>query len=75
MGIGSRLQYEIGAEIMKPTTVILIILAIIVLFSAIGLVLSIAGAITGLVWRFLFSPLGVIALIILVVYLLKKKNS
>ncbi|MCL2663854.1 MAG: hypothetical protein FWE83_11105 [Oscillospiraceae bacterium] len=60
---------------MKTTTILLIILATIVLFSAIGLVLSIVGAITGLVWRFIFSPLGVIALIILVVYLLKNRKS
>jgi hypothetical protein len=59
---------------MKTTTILLIILAIIVLFSAIGLILSILGAITGLVWRFIFSPLGVIALIILVVYLLKTRK-
>jgi len=60
---------------MKPLTILLIILAIIVLFSGIGLILSLVGAITGVVWRFIFSPLGVIALIILVVYLLKKKSK
>jgi len=60
---------------MKPLTILLIILAIIVLFSGIGLILSLVGAITGVVWRFIFSPLGVIALIILVVYLLKKRSK
>jgi len=58
---------------MKPTTILLLILAIIVLFSVIGLILSLVGAIAGLAWRFIFSPIGVIALIILVVYLLKNR--
>jgi len=69
---GLRLRYE-GDEIMKPTTILLLILAIIVLFSVIGLILSLVGAIAGLAWRFIFSPIGVIALIILVVYLLKNR--
>ena len=60
---------------MKPTTILLIILAFVILVSGIGLIFSLIGAITGIVWRFIFSPLGVIALIILVVYLLKKKSS
>jgi len=60
---------------MRTTTVLLIILGIIIGISAIGLILSIVGAITGLVWRFIFSPLGVIALIILIIYLLKGRKS
>jgi len=60
---------------MKPTTILLIILGIIIAISAIGLILSIIGAITGIIWRFIFSPLGVIALIVLVIYLLKTRRS
>jgi len=60
---------------MKPITILLVVLAIIILFSIVGLILSLVGAIAGLAWRFIFSPLGVIALIILVVYLLKNRKS
>ena len=59
---------------MKTTNILLIILIVIVAISAIGLLLSIIGAITGIIWRFIFSPLGVIALIILVIYLLKTRR-
>jgi len=74
MVTGLKLQYE-GDEMMKPITTLLIILAVIVVFSVIGFILSLVGAIAGLAWRFIFSPLGVIALIILVVYLLKNRKS
>ena len=59
---------------MKPINIVLLVLVIIILISVFGFVLSLVGAITGLLWRFIFSPLGVIALIVLVVYLLKKKK-
>jgi len=59
---------------MKPINIVLLVLVIIILISVFGFVLSLVGAITGLLWRFIFSPLGVIALIVLVVYLLKRKK-
>ena len=75
MGELNEVNFNEGDEIMKPTTILLIILVIIVFFSVIGLILSLAGAIAGLAWRFIFSPLGVIALIILVIYLLKNRSK
>jgi len=60
---------------MKPVNIILLILVIIIAISIIGFTLSLVGALVGFVWRFIFSPLGVIALIILVIYLLKKKKK
>jgi len=59
---------------MKTTTIVLIVLIVIIAISVIGLLLSIVGAIAGFLWRFVFSPLGVIALIALIVYLLKTKR-
>ena len=56
---------------MRLSTILLIILAIIILFSIVGLILNIVWAIFGFVWSLVFGPVGIIALIILVIYLLK----
>ena len=58
---------------MKLSTILLIILAVIIIFSILGFILSLVGAIIAGFLRFIFGPLGVIALIILVIYLLKRK--
>ena len=59
---------------MKPLNIVLLVLVIIIALSVLGFVLSLIGTITGVIWRFIFSPLGVIALIVLVIYLLKKQK-
>ena len=59
---------------MKPINIVLLILAIIIVISVLGSILSLIGTLTGMIWKFIFSPLGVIALIVLVVYLLQKKK-
>jgi len=45
-------------------------LALIIVVAAVGVILSLVGALTSLVWRFVFSPLGVIAIIVLVICLI-----
>jgi len=59
---------------MKLVNIVLIVLVIIILISVFEFILSLVGAITGLIWRFIFSPLGVIAIIALVVYLRMNKK-
>jgi|GEM_PF-2290654 len=49
---------------------VLVLLAFVAVISVFILVLSIVGAITGMIWRFIFSPLGVICIVLLVVYFL-----
>gem|GEM_PF-7097471 len=56
---------------MRPAAILFIILGVIIFISLFGLIFSIIGAITSLILRFIFGPLGLIALIILVIYLLK----
>ncbi|MCL2365584.1 MAG: hypothetical protein FWC75_00860 [Oscillospiraceae bacterium] len=48
---------------------ILIILAVIIGLSVIGFVMSLIGLITGMIWRFVFSPIGIISIIVLIIYL------
>ncbi|MCL2425428.1 MAG: hypothetical protein FWD05_03720 [Oscillospiraceae bacterium] len=57
--------------VMRPAAILFIILGVIIFISLFGLIFSIIGAITSLILRFIFGPLGLIALIILVIYLLK----
>ena len=59
---------------MKAINIILLVLVVIIVIAVFGFVLSLIGAITGFIWRFIFSPLGAIALIVLVVYLIKNKG-
>ena len=65
---------ESGRTAMKTKNIVLLILVIILTISVLGFILSLVGAITGLIWRFIFSPLGVITLIVLVVYLIKRQK-
>jgi len=46
---------------------IVALIAVIIVLAALGVVLTLIGALTSLVWNFVFTPLGVIALVALVV--------
>jgi len=59
---------------MKASTIILIVLAVIIALSIIGWIFSFVFGAIWLALRVVFSPLGVIAMIVLVIYLLKNKK-
>jgi len=60
---------------MKPVTIVVIVIVCLLALSLLGFVLSLIGAITSFLWRFVFSPIGIIAAIILIVYLVKGKSG